>query len=100
MCSDPRLLYTSNAVHARVSVPALLMMIHESVIYAFTVFGGGKFSQQESRPVLPATPLEDRDSYTPRQPPLQFLQKRVLRLASLSLSSTTNMFFELARQCH
>ena len=56
MCSDPRLLYTSNAVHARVSVPALLMMIHESVIYAFTVFGGGKFLQQESRPVLPATP--------------------------------------------
>ena len=77
------------------------MMIHESVnMDVFTVFGGGKFSQQESRPVLPATPLEDRDSYTPRQITLQFLRKRVLRLASLSLSTTTNMFFELARQCH
>ena len=69
MCSDPRLLYTSNAVHARVSVPALLMMIHESVIYAFTVFGGGKFSQQESRPVLPATPSHgklDTQSISPQ----------------------------------
>ena len=69
------------------------MMIHESVnMDALTVFGGGKFSQQESRPVLPATPLEDRDSYTPRQLTLQLLRKRVLRLASLSLSLFDNKY--------